>query len=38
MGLESRNCEGLAVIWTRKVEFFFLELTQSWLGKVTEFR
>ena len=23
MGLASRICEGLAVIWTRKVEFFF---------------
>ena len=23
MGLASRSCEGLAVIWTRKVDFFF---------------
>ena len=23
MGLASRSCEGLAVTWTRKVEFFF---------------
>ena len=26
-GLGSKSCEGLVVIWTRKVEFFFLELT-----------
>ena len=36
-GLGSRSCEGLPVIWTRKVEFFFLERTQSWSGEVTEF-
>ena len=23
MGLVSRSCEGLAIIWIRKVEFFF---------------
>ena len=32
----SRSCEGLPVIWTRKVEYFFLERTQSW-SEVTEF-
>ena len=38
MGLASRSCEGLAVIWTRKVEFvFFPDLTWSWSGKLTEF-
>ena len=36
-GMGSRSCEGLPVIWTRKVEFFFLERTQSWSGEVTEF-
>ena len=36
-GLGSRSCEGLPVIWTRKVEFFFLERIQSWSGEVTEF-
>ena len=36
-GMGSRSCEELPVIWTRKVEFFFLERTQSWSGEVTEF-
>ena len=27
-GLGSRSCEGLAVIWTWEVDFFFLERTQ----------
>ena len=35
-GMGSRSCEGLLVIWTRKVEFFFLERTLSW-SEVTEF-
>ena len=36
-GLGSRSCEGLPVIWTRKVEFFFLERTLGWSGEVIEF-
>ena len=38
MRLGSKSSEGLAAIWTRKMELFFLDLTQSWLGKLTEFR
>ena len=30
MGLASGSCEGLAVIWTRKVELFFVDLNWSW--------
>ena len=36
-GIRVSICKGLAVISTRKVEFFLVERTPSWSGEETEF-